>query len=185
MWLLPRHPSIRKPILPPVHWLPSLSHCFRLFPSSHGISYLCYADETQLILSFLLSNNHSSTCLSACQAAHQPRLNPSRTELLYIPCDLPGKASDHTICQSTQTWCNSGQPTIVFFFLNIKSIWLFLSMEATPRCLFSPLLFWVLTSAAHSWSSPACFPSIATRPPKNAAAWEKNTWGHLSNLSCF
>lgn len=77
-WLLPRHPPIRNTfcsfshlaVLPPVHWPPSLSYCFRLFPSLHDISYpCCWGHSTQRILSFLLSNTHSSACLSACQAA--------------------------------------------------------------------------------------------------------------------
>lgn len=74
--------------------------CFRPFSSLCGISYLCYADDTELILSYLPSLTHSSACLSAYQPAHQLRLNPSMPELLYITvdasscqasCDLPGE----------------------------------------------------------------------------------------------
>ncbi|MCJ8746228.1 hypothetical protein PDJAM_G00139370 [Pangasius djambal] len=62
--------------------------------SSHGFSYHCYADDTQLILSFPPSDTHVSARISACLAdisswmtAHQLKLNPSKTELLFIPGD--------------------------------------------------------------------------------------------------
>ncbi|KAK3559376.1 hypothetical protein QTP86_012786 [Hemibagrus guttatus] len=63
--------------------------------SSHGFSYHCYADETQLIFSFPPSDTTASARISACLAdisswmtAHQLKLNPSKTELLIIPGDL-------------------------------------------------------------------------------------------------
>ncbi|MCJ8736954.1 hypothetical protein PDJAM_G00018110 [Pangasius djambal] len=60
--------------------------------SSHGFSYHCYADDTQLILSFPPSDTNVSAQISACLAdisswmtAHQLKLDPTKTELLFIP----------------------------------------------------------------------------------------------------
>ncbi|KAK3532253.1 hypothetical protein QTP86_012531 [Hemibagrus guttatus] len=67
---------------------------------SHGFSYHCYADDTQLIFSFPPSDTTASARISACLAdisswmtAHQLKLNPSKTELLVIPGD-PSPAQD-------------------------------------------------------------------------------------------
>ncbi|KAK3538628.1 hypothetical protein QTP86_009148 [Hemibagrus guttatus] len=63
--------------------------------SSHGFSYHCYADDTQLTFSFPPSDTTTSARISAClvdisswMTAHQLKLNPSKTELLIIPGDL-------------------------------------------------------------------------------------------------
>ncbi|KAK3523359.1 hypothetical protein QTP86_029866 [Hemibagrus guttatus] len=74
--------------------------------SSHGFSYHCYADDTQLIFSFPPSDTTASARISACLAdisswmtAHQLKLNPSKTELLIIPGD-PSPAQDLVISLS-------------------------------------------------------------------------------------
>ncbi|KAK3542234.1 hypothetical protein QTP86_021394 [Hemibagrus guttatus] len=74
--------------------------------SSHGFSYHCYADDTQLIFSFPPSDTTTSARISACLAdisswmtAHQLKLNPSKTELLIIPGD-PSPAQDLAITLS-------------------------------------------------------------------------------------
>ncbi|KAK3544160.1 hypothetical protein QTP86_003938 [Hemibagrus guttatus] len=74
--------------------------------SSHGFSYHCYADDTQLIFSFPSSDTTTSARISACLAdisswmtAHQLKLNPSKTELLIIPGD-PSPAQDLAISLS-------------------------------------------------------------------------------------
>ncbi|KAK3549791.1 hypothetical protein QTP86_008069 [Hemibagrus guttatus] len=73
--------------------------------SSHGFSYYCYADDTQLIFSFPPSETMASArrVLSAClvdisswMTAHQLKLNPSKTELLITPGD-PSPAQDLAI----------------------------------------------------------------------------------------
>ncbi|KAK3521503.1 hypothetical protein QTP70_007968 [Hemibagrus guttatus] len=74
--------------------------------SSHGFSYHCYANDTQLIFSFPTSDTMASARISAClvdisswMTAHQLKLNPSKTELLVIPGD-PSPAQDLVISLS-------------------------------------------------------------------------------------
>ncbi|KAK3517526.1 hypothetical protein QTP70_012612 [Hemibagrus guttatus] len=127
--------------------------------SSHGFSYHCYADDTQLIFSFPPSDTTASARISACLAdisswmtAHQLKLNPSKTELLIIPGD-PSPAQDLTISLNNSmispsaTACNLGVTmdnqlsfsshvtnvthSCRFLLYNIRRIRPFLSTQAT------------------------------------------------------
>ncbi|KAI4883966.1 hypothetical protein NFI96_006274 [Prochilodus magdalenae] len=71
--------------------------------TSHGFSYHCYADDTQLMLSFPSSDTQVCNRISACltdisswMTAHHLKLNPSKTELLFIP-STTGPHSDLAI----------------------------------------------------------------------------------------
>ena len=60
--------------------------------SAHNLSYHCYADDTQLFLSFPPSDTQVKERITACLAdisqwmtAHHLKLNPDKTELLFFP----------------------------------------------------------------------------------------------------
>ena len=60
--------------------------------SAHNLSYHCYADDTQLFLSFPPSATQVEERIAACLAdisqwmsAHHLKLNPDKTELLFFP----------------------------------------------------------------------------------------------------
>ncbi|KAI5623819.1 hypothetical protein C0J50_16500 [Silurus asotus] len=86
--------------------------------SSHGFSYHCYADDTQLIFSFPPSDTTASARISACLSdislwmrAHQLKLNPSKTELLVIPATARNLGAAQVLVQSLVIsrldYCNS------------------------------------------------------------------------------
>ena len=79
------------------------------FITSHEFSYHCYADNTQLFLSFLpsSSNNHVEMHISECfgdiftwTAVHHLKLILSKTELLFIT----GKDCPHMSWYCLQRW---------------------------------------------------------------------------------
>ena len=60
--------------------------------SAHNLSYHCYADDTQLFLSFPPSATQVEERIAACltdisqwMSAHHLKLNPDKTELLFFP----------------------------------------------------------------------------------------------------
>ena len=60
--------------------------------SAHYMSYHCYADDTQLFLSFPPSATQVEERITACitdislwMIAHHLKLNPDKTELLFFP----------------------------------------------------------------------------------------------------
>lgn len=121
-----------------LHWIPAnLSSWFSLvYPTyacalgedtssvaSHITAMLMTLNSTFLSsLRRSCFNSHPSKSGSSWMAAHHLKLNPSKTELLYIPgdtsphqnfCDLASELSVHTIVQCTWPWCSSGQSTII------------------------------------------------------------------------
>ncbi|KAK3553556.1 hypothetical protein QTP70_004574 [Hemibagrus guttatus] len=127
--------------------------------SSHGFSYHCYADDTQLIFSFPPSDTTASARISACLAdisswmtAHQLKLNPSKTKLLIIPGDpSPAQHLAISLCNSMISPTASARNLGVtmdnqlsfsshvtnvtcscrFLLYNIRMIWPFLSTQAS------------------------------------------------------
>ena len=81
--------------------------------SAHGMSYHCYADDTQLFLSFPQSHTEVSTQISAClrdiqswMDNHHLKLNPGKTELIFIPA-LTSDFSDFSISLGETTVTSS------------------------------------------------------------------------------
>ena len=59
--------------------------------TAHNLSYHCYADDTQLFLSFPQSATQVEECITACLAdisqwmsSNHLKLNPDKTELLFF-----------------------------------------------------------------------------------------------------
>ncbi|XP_055765588.1 uncharacterized protein LOC129841365 [Salvelinus fontinalis] len=104
--------------------------------SSHGLSYHCYADDTQLIFSFPPSDNQVANRISACLADisvwmtdHHLKLNLGKTELLFLPgkdCPFHDLAItlDNSIVSSSQSAKNLGVilDNTLSFSTNIKAV---------------------------------------------------------------
>ena len=81
--------------------------------SAHGISYHCYADDTQLFLSFSPSDTQVSTQISTClrdiqswMDNHHLKLNPGTMELIFFPA-LTSPFSDFSISLGEATVTSS------------------------------------------------------------------------------
>uniref|UniRef100_A0A673XCE1 Reverse transcriptase domain-containing protein n=1 Tax=Salmo trutta TaxID=8032 RepID=A0A673XCE1_SALTR len=104
--------------------------------SSHGLSYHCYADNTQLIFSFPPSDNQVANRISACLADisvwmtdHHLKLNLGKTELLFLPgkdCPFHDLAItvDNSLVSSSQSAKNLGVTldNTLSFSTNIKAV---------------------------------------------------------------
>ncbi|KAM9552786.1 uncharacterized protein ACWYII_034792 [Salvelinus alpinus] len=104
--------------------------------SSHGLSYHCYADDTQLIFSFPPSDNQVVNRISVCLADisvwmtdHHLKLNLGKTELLFLPgkdCPFHDLAItvDNSIVSSSQSAKNLGVilDNTLSFSTNIKAV---------------------------------------------------------------
>lgn len=139
-------------------------------------------------LSFFIA--HSSDYLSACQAAGQLRLNPSTTELLDIPGDAslcqdlvfsperfhitPSvKALRLGVILDNQLFFSSQNVNLTHLYrfllyninMNVKRIWLFLSMEASQD-LVQSLVILRFDKCNLILFFPACFPSMPPDPSR-------------------
>ncbi|KAM9552101.1 uncharacterized protein ACWYII_031576 [Salvelinus alpinus] len=104
--------------------------------TSHGLSYHCYADDTQLIFSFPPSDDQVANRISACLADisvwmtdHHLKLNLGKTELLFLPgkdCPFHDLAItvDNSIVSSSQSAKNLGVilDNTLSFSTNIKAV---------------------------------------------------------------
>ena len=161
------------------------------------MSYHCYADDTQLFLSFPPSDTQVSNRISAClrdiqswMDNHHLKLNPGKTELIFFPA-LTSPFSDFSISLGEATVTSSPSArnlgvvmdnrlslsenitavtrTCRFFLYNIRRIRPFLTNYST-QLLFQAL---VLSRLDYCNSLLAGLPASAIRPLQliqNAAA---------------
>ncbi|KAI4903988.1 hypothetical protein NFI96_027339, partial [Prochilodus magdalenae] len=157
--------------------------------TSHSFSYHCYADDTQLRLSFPSSDTQVCSRISACltdisswMTAHHLKLKPSKTELLFIPsttgphCDLAFSLGNSTEDARSLGVILDGQLSFSahianltrscrFLLYNIRRIRPFLSQEATQlpvHCPVSGHFKARLLQLAPGWSSSAGHQALAT-----------------------
>ena len=163
--------------------------------SAHGMSYHCYADDTQLFLSFFPSDTQISTRISAClrdiqswMDNHHLKLNPGKMELIFFPA-LTSPFSDFSISLGEATVTSSPSArnigvvmdnrrslcesitavTRTFFLYNIRRICPFLTTYST-QLLVQAI---VLSRLDYCNSLLAGLPASAIRPLQliqNAAA---------------
>ena len=181
---------------------------------SHDFSYHCYADDTQLFLSFPPSDQQVEARIAACltdiskwMTTHHLKLNLDKTELLF----LPGKGCPHrdlsitidtTVASPTQSARNLGVilddrlsftaniATITrscrFLLYNIRKIRPFLT-EQTAQILIQAL---VISRLDYCNSLLAGAPASAIRPlqlVQNAAArlvFNRPKFSHTTSLLC-
>ena len=180
--------------------------------STHDFSYHCYADDTQLVLSFPPSDSQVEARIAACltdisewMATHHLKLNLDKTELLF----LPGKGCPHrdlsitidnTVVSPTQSAQNLGvilddqlsftanitaiTRSCRFLLYNIRRIRPFLT-EKTAQILIQAL---VISRLDYCNSLLAGAPASAIRPLQliqNAAArlvFNRPKFSHTTSL---